>query len=102
MGEKLHNMMEGHLSLSDFQELSSSSSDAACMSELNLTLTVLSCAPRILEIPNFLSYVEVVHLLLEAEKSLGMGEDDDLDTSTDFSASSSRAWLPRNHSPIID
>ena len=77
---------------------------------LNMTLKVISCAPRVFEIPNFLSQVEVDHIMdlalaadlhlsltgdSEAEK--GEGEDGISKTRTSFNS-----WLERERSPIVD
>jgi len=79
------------------------------LNEMNMTLRVLSCAPRAFEIRNFLSGVEVDHIIELAtdmdldRSSTSAGEDegdeerDDSDTRTSYNA-----WVPREDSPIID
>ena len=80
---------------------------------MNMTLKVLSCAPRVFEIPNFLSPSEVNHIVelaagidLKASSvgdvgSNGVGNkkttDNNLKTRTSFNS-----WVPREQSPIID
>lgn len=74
---------------------------------LNLTLTVLSCAPRAFEIRNFLSPIEVDHIVhmatgmkLHISSTSGGGEGK---RSTDSSTRSSRnSWVKRMRSPITD
>ncbi len=71
----------------------------------NMTLKVISCAPRALEVLNFLSEVEVEHLLeLAAKETMsqsltGMGDEEfELsDTRTSYNS-----WLERERSPIVD
>jgi prolyl 4-hydroxylase len=77
---------------------------------LNMTLKVLSCAPRVFEIQNFLSQVEVNHILdLAKEEDLHLsmtgesgaekieGENEIKSTRTSFNS-----WLAREKSPIVD
>ncbi|CAB9500258.1 Probable prolyl 4-hydroxylase [Seminavis robusta] len=81
-------------------------------SQLNMTLTVLSVAPRVLEIPNFLSATEIQHILqiatgMELSRSTVGNSEKDLqkrqaaevktDTRTSFNS-----WLKREKSPVID
>jgi prolyl 4-hydroxylase len=72
---------------------------------MNFSLTVVSVAPRILQIDNFLSDVEVDHVLdLAGKKNLqrsttGMGSSDSHVSTT---RTSSTTWLPRHSSPILD
>jgi prolyl 4-hydroxylase len=74
---------------------------------MNMTLKVLSCSPRVFEIRNFLSEVEVDHIL---EIATGMK----LYTSTtragtagerrtdESTRTSKNTWVPRERSAIID
>lgn len=70
---------------------------------LNMTLRVLSCAPRVFEIDNFLSAVEVEHIL-------GIAEATTLDESTlgDEKSKSRRVrtsrntWVSRSQSAVTD
>lgn len=77
---------------------------------MNMTLRVLSCAPRVFEIPNFLSPAEIQHILelaggIELSRSTtgdqtvrGLpAETDQLNTRTSFNS-----WVPRGRSPVID
>lgn len=90
------NTTEHHVPLHQYRE------DKPAM---NLTLTALSCAPRIFEIKNFLSDVEADHILDAAMRK-------NLDLSTTGSAGSAKAdtatrtstntWVNREESPIID
>lgn len=72
---------------------------------LNLTVTVLSCAPRAFEIKNFLSDVEVEHVLKLATgltlstSTVSGGEDGRADSRT---RTSKNTWVYRQHSPIVD
>jgi prolyl 4-hydroxylase len=73
--------------------------------EMNITLTVVSVSPRILQIDNFLSDVEVDHILdLAIKKNLqrsttGMGGSDSHESDT---RTSRTTWLKRNSSPIMN
>lgn len=77
---------------------------------LNMTLKVLSVAPRVFEIPNFLSDTEINHILAVAG-----GENLHLSTTGDLvkgekqvkedtrrTRTSYNSWVPRNRSPIFD
>lgn len=73
---------------------------------MNLTLTVLSCAPRVFEIRNFLSDVEVDHLLDIAGKS-GLirstvvgGTGGERETST--TRTSHQSWIERHRDFVVD
>jgi hypothetical protein len=74
---------------------------------LNMTLKVLSCAPRVFEIRNFLSKVEIDHVMQIAhgitlhQSSTKAGQDGEhrLDKETRTSMNS---WLDRGRSPILD
>jgi len=74
---------------------------------LNMTMKVLSCAPRVFEIPNFLSQVEVDHILKIASEenlalsSTGLGNSaDELDKT--MTRTSYNSWVERERSPIVD
>lgn len=81
-------------------------------SKLNMTLKVLSCAPRVFEIENFLSPVEVAHILHVAggitlgRSSVGdigaKGHKHDEDDDVASTRTSLNSWLPRESSPIFD
>jgi len=71
------------------------------VSEMDMTLTVLSCAPRVFEIRNFLSKAEVDHILhlavnaaVQQSKTSQGGQQKD--------RSSYNTWVPRHKSMIID
>jgi prolyl 4-hydroxylase len=74
---------------------------------LNMTLKVLSCAPRVFEIQNFMSKVEIDHVMKLAtgmtlhQSSTKAGESGDkrLDDET---RNSRNTWVPRGQSAIID
>jgi prolyl 4-hydroxylase len=74
---------------------------------LNLTLTVLSCEPRVFEIRNFLSDTEVDHILeLAATMNLqlsttraGQGAEA---RSNEATRTSRNTWVKREKSPIVD
>jgi prolyl 4-hydroxylase len=78
-------------------------------SVLNMTLTVLSCAPRVFEIQNFLSHAEVDHIIHMAtgmklrlsttSGSDGGGHDARSDSQT---RTSHNSWVDRGRSPIMD
>ena len=78
--------------------------------EFNMTLKVMSCAPRVYEIPNFLSQVEVDHIMqLALQEDLrlsSVGDSDEEDVEDENKISSTRtsfnSWLPREKSPIVD
>lgn len=72
---------------------------------MNMTLTVLSCAPRIFEIPDFLSPVEVEHILslsngLALQKST-MGSDSGL-KDTQNARTSKHTRVKREQTAIMD
>lgn len=73
---------------------------------LNLTLKVLSCAPRVYEIQNFLSATEVAHLLdLAGAEELKRSETGGSQTAADKSTNtrtSFQSWLYREKSPVVD
>eukprot|EP00545_Synedropsis_sp_CCMP1620_P002730 CAMPEP_0119007566 /NCGR_PEP_ID=MMETSP1176-20130426/3095_1 /TAXON_ID=265551 /ORGANISM="Synedropsis recta cf, Strain CCMP1620" /LENGTH=485 /DNA_ID=CAMNT_0006959743 /DNA_START=52 /DNA_END=1512 /DNA_ORIENTATION=- len=74
---------------------------------LNMTMTVLSCAPRVFEIKNFLSKVEIDHImqiatgmtLHQSSTKAGLEGESRHDESTRTSRNS---WVVRGKSPIID
>ena len=75
-------------------------------STMDITMTVVSCEPRILEIPHFLSDIEVDHILDVARRknlirsTTGNNANDivaDVDTRT-----STNTWVSRYSSPIVD
>lgn len=73
---------------------------------LSLTLTVLSCAPRAFEIKNFLSDVEVDHIMeiatgAKLHVSTVSGSDGG-GGHTDNTRTSFNTWMARNKSPIFD
>jgi prolyl 4-hydroxylase len=80
---------------------------------MNMTLKVLSCAPRVFEIEQFLSPAEVQHILELAggielhESKTGLGTDEDTfegDDATDRhkTRTSFNSWVPRERTEIID
>ena len=76
---------------------------------MNMTLRVLSCAPRAFEIPNFLSQTEVDHILkMAASIDLTLSNTGDLDAKekpkadTRKTRTSFNSWVPRENSPILD
>jgi prolyl 4-hydroxylase len=76
------------------------------MKQMNMTLKVLSVAPRVFEVTNFLSQVEVDHILkiaggidLQLSKTGDGGEPVKDTTKTRTSYNS---WLKRETSPIVD
>jgi len=78
---------------------------------MNMTLRVLSCAPRVYEIPDFLSPVEVAHVLELASgvtlKQSRVGDNDEGQTSVDDyddlgTRTSYNSWVARDKSPVVD
>lgn len=77
---------------------------------LNMTLKVLSVAPRVFDVPNFLSPAEVEHILeLATEIDLHLsitGEADEGEEPADEKGRRTRtsynSWVQREQSPIID
>jgi prolyl 4-hydroxylase len=79
---------------------------------MNMTLKVLSCAPRAFEIPNFLSQVEVHHIVelasgikLSLSSTGDIGSDPEERSShedTRRTRTSYNSWVPREKSPIVD
>jgi prolyl 4-hydroxylase len=73
--------------------------------QMNITLTCLSVAPRVFEIDNFLSSIEIEHILSLAsqlELSLSKTGDEDTDADDTESRTSYNTWISRETSPIID
>lgn len=77
-------------------------------STMNMTLTTLSCAPRVFEIRDFLSDVEVDHIMqlanamnLRKSTTTGGGDGDTDDDSTN-TRTSFNTWVDRDRSPIVD
>lgn len=74
---------------------------------MNMTLKVLSCAPRVFEIRNFLSHVEVDHIVhmatgMKLSLSTTSGADG-LDRREDTKTRTSKnSWVGRTKSPIMD
>ena len=66
---------------------------------MNLTLQVLSCSPRVFEIPNFLSDVEADHIL---QFATGMKNSVTNNGTRIFGRTSKNTWVARGSSPIID
>ena len=83
-------------------------------STLNLTLTVLSLAPRVFEIPNFLSETEVDHILKLATGAglkrstvgdVGGNKKEEIkgnDNPIAKTRTSTNSWLSRETSPVVD
>lgn len=78
---------------------------------MNMTLKVLSVAPRVFEIPNFLSPTEVAHILdlagsIELKESLTGDDAGDEEVAAvgqrDGTRTSFNAWVSRQKSHIID
>jgi hypothetical protein len=78
---------------------------------MNMTLKVISCAPRAFEIQNFLSQAEVDHILqlagaIELSESttgdVGPGEKNTSPEKLTKTRTSQNSWVPREKSPIID
>ena len=74
------------------------------------SLKVLSCQPRVFEIPDFLSDVEIAHILdiaggenlkLSATGAVGLGEKPGND-GTRKTRTSYNSWVERERSPIFD
>lgn len=74
---------------------------------LNMTLTVLSVAPRVYEIQNFLSHVEVDHIVhmatgMKLSLSTTSGSDGHDRRKDERTRTSRNSWVNRNRSPIMD
>ena len=72
---------------------------------LNMTLTVLSCAPRVFEIKNFLSPVEIdhiVHLASGVNLKLSGTGDSNREAEISRTRTSRNSWVRREKTPIID
>jgi len=88
---------------SDEEPESESESDAF----LNMTLTVLSTHPRVFEIKNFLSPVEVDHIVhmatgMKLSLSTTSGSDGRDARSDTRTRTSKNSWVNRSRSPIMD
>ena len=75
-------------------------------STMNITMTVVSCEPRIFEIPHFLSDVEIDHIIdvaqrqsLHRSKTGNSAKDVNADVD---SRTSTNTWVSRYSSPIVD
>jgi len=110
-GDELQRLLNADIrrrSLSDSSESLPHSQYRSPM--LNLTLKVLSVAPRVFEICDFLSPVEVDHIVhmatgmnLHVSSTSGGGAGVGAKRSTDSTTRSSRnSWVKRGKSPIID
>jgi len=77
---------------------------------LNMTLKVLACSPRAFEIENFLSPMEVQHVMqLASGIDLSLSSTGDsthkekkVAESTRRTRTSFNSWIPREESPIVD
>mmetsp|Transcript_34107 Transcript_34107/g.38814 ORF Transcript_34107/g.38814 Transcript_34107/m.38814 type:complete len:495 (-) Transcript_34107:113-1597(-) len=74
---------------------------------MNMTLKVLSCAPRVFEIKEFLSPIEVEHMLyLASGEDLSLSLTGQGETSSTGEIKKTRtsrnSWLERERSPILD
>jgi len=74
---------------------------------LNMTMTVLSCAPRVFEIKNFLSQAEVDHIIhmatgMKLVLSTTSGSDGHDAKSDSNTRTSHNSWVHRLRSPIVD
>ncbi len=68
----------------------------------NRTLTVLSCAPRVFEVRDFLSSTEVEHLLhLAQHKELQQSQVSD-NAAANGTRSSFNTWIGRHESPLLE
>jgi prolyl 4-hydroxylase len=75
--------------------------------ELSLTLTALSCAPRVFEIKNFLSDTEVYHILAiaaatEMKQSTTRASDASEQRTDDRTRTSRNTWISRNTDMVTD
>jgi len=73
---------------------------------MNMTMKVISCAPRAFEIQNFLSETEVDHILdiagqVKLKKSM-VGTEADDDKNDLKVRTSKNSWVTRETSPVID
>lgn len=76
-------------------------------SHLNMTLKVMSCAPRVYEISNFLSETEVDHIINIAKsidlKPSSTGQDESTGSEKETKTRTSyNTWVPREDDQIID
>ena len=76
-------------------------------SELEVTLTAVSCAPRVFEINNFISHTEADHILMLANRTHELhrsstGDGGGKSSDHDNTRTSLNTWINRSESPIID
>jgi hypothetical protein len=76
---------------------------------MNMTMTVMSCAPRVFEIKSFLSEVEVDHIIRVAKKMnlklsqvTGSGDEEDGDAAKLGTRTSYNTWVSREHDAVFD
>ena len=73
---------------------------------LNITLKAVSCAPRIFEMPNFISHVEADHILMLANRTHELHRSSTGDSKKpsdhDSTRTSTNTWIYRSETPIID
>ena len=74
---------------------------------LDLTLTVLSCSPRVFEIKNFLSDIEVQHLKnliqrADLEESRVRSGSNSGSSTSEATRTSTNTWIPRSTDVITD
>lgn len=75
--------------------------------QLNLTLTVLSCEPRVFEIQHFLSETEVHHILeiatgMSLRRSTTRASGSAQEATSEATRTSRNTWVSRTKSPILD
>lgn len=87
--------------LANYRVGGETSSSSSSLPTMNMTLKVLSCAPRVFEIKNFLSPVEVQHVL-DIAQAMTL-RDSSTGTGTGHAnRRSQNTWIFREESPIID
>ena len=74
---------------------------------LTLNMTVLSVAPRVFEIKNFLSHEEVTHILeiatgIQLSRSTTRAGDAADATTSDDTRTSFNSWISRHQTPVVD
>lgn len=75
-------------------------------SAFNITLKAVSCAPRIFEIPNFISHTEADHILMLTNRTHELHRSSTGDSKRpsdhDSTRTSTNTWVYRHETPIID
>jgi len=102
-----HEVLDRNRHLADYREKNHDDIGSDGEPFLNMTVKVLSCAPRVFEIKNFLSQVEVDHIIhmatgMKLSLSTTSASDGSNRRADKGTRTSKNSWVNRSKSPIID